>query len=224
MVYSSRLHWWYNCIGTLHIIELCFNGFWSRVDNIYPSVSKRLLTYSSVEYVTDPNSTISHNGWVNRWPKYFTSQILPSCQAQDMPISSGTFHDINLDPRSWYAPVFYTNQTAFTYTLTGVWTMADSQKMVVLPALTYLNNPIQNCQVNSVQIELEAEDRRPTQYGWTTWGEVLQVLILMNSQNGLLILKGIHHLQRSKRRRSHFLQPYYRIWLYSSYDSIPNIQ
>ena len=38
----------------------------------------------SIEYVTDPNATISSDRWLNRWPSYFISQIDPSCQAENV--------------------------------------------------------------------------------------------------------------------------------------------
>ncbi|KAK5226548.1 hypothetical protein LTR47_009005 [Exophiala xenobiotica] len=53
----------------------------------------------------------------------------------------------------------------------------DGTKLIVSPALTYLNNPIQNCQISNIQIELESEDRSTTQYGWNAWGEYLQASI-----------------------------------------------
>ena len=44
----------------------------------------------SIEYVTDPNATMSSERWLNRWPSYFTSQIKPSCQAEDIQVNIGT--------------------------------------------------------------------------------------------------------------------------------------
>lgn len=54
----------------------------------------------------------------------------------------------------------------------------DGSSPVILPALTYLNNPIQNCQIDNIQIAFEAEDRSATQYAWSEWGETLQVCVL----------------------------------------------
>lgn len=117
---------------------------------------------------------------------------------------------------------FFTNQTALTYTLTAVWTVADGLSQDVLPALTYLNNPIQDCQINSIQIELESEDRSTTQYGWTAWGETLQVCVLRWSGWWALNAKGIYHLQHSEPRWNNSFQSYLGIRLRPSYSSIPN--
>ncbi|KIY03723.1 uncharacterized protein Z520_00414 [Fonsecaea multimorphosa CBS 102226] len=122
--------------------------------------------YQSVEYVTDPNSTITASKWLDRFPSYFTGQMKASCQAEDIQVNTR----------------FFTNQTALTYTITGVWTTPDGTSALVSPALTYLNNPIQNCQVNNIQIELESEDRSVTQYGWNAWGEYLQAFITCSIQ------------------------------------------
>ena len=64
--------------------------------------------------------------------------------------------------------------------MTAIWTTTDGSNPVILPALTYLNNPIQNCQISNIQIEFESEDRSPTQYGWNEWGETLQVRVLQD--------------------------------------------
>lgn len=48
----------------------------------------------------------------------------------------------------------------------------DNQALA--PALTYMNNPIENCTLNSVVVDLLAEDRNPWQYGWSQWGAVVQ--------------------------------------------------
>jgi hypothetical protein len=49
---------------------------------------------------------------------------------------------------------------------------------VLQPGLTYLNNPLQNCEVQNIHIHFEAEDRSATQYGWNTWGLKTQAFIL----------------------------------------------
>lgn len=60
---------------------------------------------------------------------------------------------------------FPTNQTALTYTITNVWTIQAGSVAVISLALTYFNNPIENCLVNNIQIKFEAEDRSTTRYG-----------------------------------------------------------
>ncbi|KAK0509004.1 hypothetical protein JMJ35_008375 [Cladonia borealis] len=90
-----------------------------------------------------------------------TFQIDPSCQAENVQVNTE----------------FFTNQTAPTYTLTAIWTTVDGSSPVILPALTYLNNSIQNCQINNIKIAFEAEGCSATQYAWNAWGETLQQTI-----------------------------------------------
>lgn len=82
---------------------------------------------------------------------------------------------------SWLTEIF-TNQTGLTYTLTNVWQQRDSGVLVKnenlgapLSSLTYLNNPIRSCVINTLQIDMESEDRSGAQYGFAMWGQNVQV-------------------------------------------------
>ena len=53
----------------------------------------------SIEYVTDPNATILSDRWLNRWPSYITSQIDPSCQAENVQVNTGTSPSTGIELR-----------------------------------------------------------------------------------------------------------------------------
>jgi hypothetical protein len=114
--------------------------------------------YLSVEYSTNPNVTVSGRVWFNHWPSFLTSKVQPTCQPLDVQVNSK----------------FFTNQTGLTYTLTAVWQHSNSSIQNVSPSLTYYNNPIQNCLINSIEVDLEAEDRLAAQFAWAEWGANLR--------------------------------------------------
>lgn len=71
----------------------------------------------------------------------------------------------------WFTEIF-TNQTGLTYTLTNVWQRRDDGSLgAPLSSLTYLNNPIQSCEIDVIQVDLESEDRSGSQYAFTMWGQ-----------------------------------------------------
>jgi len=98
---------------------------------------------------------------------------------------------------SWSTEIF-TNQTGLTYTLTNVWQQsANGILESPLSSLTYLNNPIQSCMVNVIQVDLESEDRSGSQYAFSMWGQNVLVGYSIE-ERGLqksLIREGIHFLQ-----------------------------
>lgn len=61
------------------------------------------------------------------------------------------------------------------YTLNAVWQKnSSSSEMQILPALTYLNNVLENCAITYIVIEVEALDRTANQIAFAEWGEVVQ--------------------------------------------------
>ncbi len=59
----------------------------------------------------------------------------------------------------------------------SAWILSESDTPILQPGLTYMNNPIEDCQIHNIHIDFQAEDRTATQYGWNAWGEVLQAFI-----------------------------------------------
>lgn len=68
-------------------------------------------------------------------------------------------------------PEFFTNQTGLTYTLKSVWQESNQGATNIASSITYHNNQIRNCSINTVQIDFTAEDSTAAQYGWRRWGE-----------------------------------------------------
>jgi hypothetical protein len=112
----------------------------------------------SVEYSTNPNATVSGRIWFNHWPSFLTSKVQPTCQPLDIQVNSK----------------FFTNQTGLTYTLTGVWQPSNGSIQNVSPSLTYYGNLIQDCVINSVEVDLEAKDRLAAQFAWAEWGAAVR--------------------------------------------------
>jgi hypothetical protein len=118
-----------------------------------------------LETSTNYNSTISSAAWLNRWPAYSTNKVRPTCQPVDIPIGSQLF----------------TNQTGLTYQLVAAWeettSAVGSTNRTILSSSSYSNNVLQNCTVNSIEMNLEALDRTASQFGFSEWGSVVQTYI-----------------------------------------------
>lgn len=144
--------------GTIAIVLFSLINF---VSNSY---------YLSVEYSTNPNSTISSKIWSNHWPSFLTSKVQPTCQPVDIQVNSK----------------FFTNQTGLTYTLTGVWQPSNGSIQNVSPSLTYYDYLIQDCVINSVEVDLEAKDRLAAQFAWAEGGATLRAYATcgVNGANG----------------------------------------
>ena len=105
-----------------------------------------------VQTLSDPNKTVSEGIWFQNWPSYLTSKVQPSWQPVDIHVNT----------------LFFTNQTALTYTLTNVWQVPPTGgNRSVLPSLTYYNNVLENCTVNSLEVDLEALDRSGNQFAYS---------------------------------------------------------
>lgn len=63
------------------------------------------------------------------------------------------------------------------YTIMSVWTLSDDEMPVLQSGITYMNNPLEDCQIHNINIDYEAEDRKATQYGWNAWGQTLRASI-----------------------------------------------
>lgn len=109
------------------------------------------LGYSiAVKYSTNPNHTTSE-AFFGDWLSSLTSQVKPACQAANVAV----------DTR------LYTNNTALQYTLTEV----KDPEGKNLPSLIYYNNPLENCTVNSIELQLAtAPGRTATQFFASRWG------------------------------------------------------
>lgn len=115
----------------------------------------------TIETSADPNATMSKSlESMQLWPSYLTSKVKPSCQPTSLPVNTQ----------------FFTNQTALVYTLTSVWQETPHEKgqdgplRTYSPSLAYLGNVLENCHINSIQIDVESQDRAANQLALTEWG------------------------------------------------------
>lgn len=96
------------------------------------------------------------------WPSFLTNKVRPTCETVNLPLGSE----------------FFTNQTALTYTLTDVWQPDDEggsgAGYGIAPSLTYYNNVLENCSVNSVEIDYASLDRTASQFAYSQWGAVVR--------------------------------------------------
>ncbi|KAJ9664404.1 hypothetical protein H2198_000333 [Neophaeococcomyces mojaviensis] len=105
----------------------------------------------TVETTNDPNTTLTASTWISKWPSALTSRLQATCQATEVPLQSQLF----------------TNQSALTYSLTGV--RAGYEDDDVVSSLWYLNNPIEECTISAVTISMEAIDAQANQFAFAEW-------------------------------------------------------
>lgn len=152
----SRLYpfkWFTPVVLVVLVAATALFSFLNFASNGYDLVVKTAL---------DPNATVSDNNLFQKWPSYLTSKIQPSCQDVDIHVNAQLF----------------TNQTALTYTLIDVWqTSADGGNRTILPSLTYHNNPIEQCAVSSIEVDLESLDRGANQIVYTEWGPSVRAYV-----------------------------------------------
>lgn len=95
-------------------------------------------------YVTDPNATLSQRYWYNNPPWSWTSKIETTCEAQNLQTGSQ----------------FFTSHLGLTYTLKSIWTGSSADNVTTnFPALAYLNNPLEDCHVDLVDVEMRRSSR-----------------------------------------------------------------
>lgn len=116
----------------------------------------------------DPNTTISQDQWLRRWPSYFTSKIKPVCQSVDLPVNG----------------FFFTNQTALSYVLMAVWQQQDGHT-ALLPSLTYHNNILEDCSVNSIGVEFQSLDQGGNQISYSEWNAIVRTYATCRILNAL---------------------------------------
>lgn len=117
-----------------------------------------LVTISS----TDPNITISqHMPWFSNWPTWLAS-TRASCEATSMPLQTG----------------LYTNKTALLYTLVSAWRYDKLGNQMNLGSLLYYNNPMSNCNVSSIQVDIESSDRTASQVAVSHVGAELTATVV----------------------------------------------
>ncbi|KAG6368963.1 hypothetical protein INS49_003182 [Diaporthe citri] len=109
---------------------------------------------------TDPNKVRSGAEWFDSWPKWLAS-TRASCDPTTIPLQTG----------------LYTNNTAtlLQYRVASVSTydVPGSDNKTILGSLVYDNNPLSRCNVTSVLISIEANDRPAAHVSESSVGTVL---------------------------------------------------
>lgn len=108
----------------------------------------------TVLYTSDYNGTIATRTWSEKLS--FNDRIVASCESQNLPVHSQ----------------FYTDKLALVYDLENIWLEGDEQtRAKTLPNLQYANNPLRNCSIPLLQLDMNFDDgRNAAQIGWTPWG------------------------------------------------------
>lgn len=112
-----------------------------------------------VQTSANPNATEAGDTWLSNWPSFiFNSR--PSCEPGDIAVGSQ----------------FFTNQTALTYTLNAIWQQNDTG-VHILSSLPYFNNVLEDCQISSIDIDIESWSRNPSQIAYTIYGETVRTYV-----------------------------------------------
>jgi len=107
-------------------------------------------------YTMDPNSTEAERSWYQS--NFFTwgdDKLDPICQHMEIPVGYQ----------------FTTTNLGLLYTVTGVQFQQYGSKVVQqYPSLSYINNALENCQVDSVYIVLRKNNNSPpARNDWWSW-------------------------------------------------------
>ena len=101
------------------------------------------------QFSPDPNSTLATSSWYGRLPSFLVGSLTTTCQPVTIPVSSQ----------------FQTNNTALTYTLTGVY-QNGSGGSDSLASLVYMANPLKECNISSININFESILNIPLAQQW----------------------------------------------------------
>ncbi|KAH8649855.1 hypothetical protein BX600DRAFT_441954 [Xylariales sp. PMI_506] len=122
-------------------------------------------------YSYNPNATEMHQIYFSNWPSFMSANTRPSCQSNTISVASS----------------FFTNNTAFSYTVKSIWQGDESNPNVLAGSLTYHNNQFQNCSIPGIQITWNTADLNPAQDQAAMASPNLNAYITcsVNSPNGL---------------------------------------
>lgn len=112
-------------------------------------------------YSYNPNATEAKHTYFSQWPSFLTANTKASCAATTISTNSN----------------FYTNNTAFAYTLRSVWRGDAASPELLAGSLPYQNNPLRNCTVQSVGIDFNTMERTGLQIAKSAWGASLEAFV-----------------------------------------------
>jgi len=109
--------------------------------------------YVVVEVSTTLKDT-SAPRWTDSGILSWFSKVKTFCQPSDIPVQT----------------TLYTNNLSMSYILSSIWRQLEDREPAYAPALTYMNETLENCTIPYIEITLESQSRTALQIGWTTWG------------------------------------------------------
>lgn len=123
---------------------------------------------------TNPNVTESAQTWFARWPSFIIGHMQASCESSAIPLGTQ----------------LYTNNTALPHTLGGVWQEDEAGAKTISGSLVYHNNPLQNCSISYVQIQIRGINRSATQIAIQQIGALLTAFTTcgIETPQGLVML------------------------------------
>ena len=135
-----------------------------------------------------PNVTMSKRNALRGLPALLTGKYKPNCPPVSLPTNSQ----------------FFTNSTGLQYKILKV---TEDQGQVILPALTYSNNILEDCEVTLVDLSISSHDRTAAQYVLQGFGIVVNTYATCNiTTNGgkCFFEPGRDAISRSATRNNHF--------------------
>lgn len=108
-----------------------------------------------VKYTTNPNSTVHEQSWTKHWPISWFAKVSTTCQGQIFQVNSQ----------------FFTDKLSLPYTITGIWQINRFGLPVILPSVQYMDNPLQDCSVNQILLDIDpSSSRTANQRDVSEWG------------------------------------------------------
>ncbi|KAF2729435.1 hypothetical protein EJ04DRAFT_475616 [Polyplosphaeria fusca] len=127
----------------------------------------------SISYSTSPNATMEKKLWYDRPGFAGIKKLKPRCESKEL----------------GQQQIFHTNKYGLLYTINTVEQLGTSTGDITLPSLVYLNNPLENCSVNYIRLELQMDSRTSQQISWSRWGPSLQAAVSCFTETNLGLMR-----------------------------------
>lgn len=112
-----------------------------------------------VEYTSSPNATMKERHWYQQPPWSWTNHLRPKCQAANLAVGTD----------------FFTTNLGLTHHIQSEWGEEYSNgTRQALPAIPYLANRLQDCNVSHIEIKMGRADRcTGKKCFWLSWGRTI---------------------------------------------------
>lgn len=114
----------------------------------------------SVEY-PEPQTGNPDATWYERFAALQTNSMQANCSPVQFPVNSQ----------------FFTNQSGLTYTLSAIWNSETGNSKDYQPLLSYYDEPLEDCFVSLLQVDIEEMDRTGAQVAGAGWGAVARAYV-----------------------------------------------